>query len=369
MTNYGVNALYRNNGDGTFTDRAKAAGVTVGVGSSGDWIMCAAFGDGDGDGDLDLFVGRYVIFGPEVRPICLFNKIWLACPPLYYQGQSSFLFRNNGDGTFTDVTKASGVFNGMGKALGALWTDYDDDGRLDLLVANDGVARNLYHNRGGGRFRDVASAVGAAFDPAGGVEGAMGVDSGDYDRDGDLDFFITNFQDQSNALLRNDGTLFSYQSAPAVLHAPSRLLVSFGTGFLDYENDGDLDLFVASGHVQDAIQQVDRRYTFAQPRQLFRNRGDCTFEDISDACVRPVRRRWWVGACAWRIMTTMATWTSASVTAGVRRCCCGTRSGVATRGCGCVWQGGRPMRCDRRARGVDPVRRILEADRGNPRRE
>jgi hypothetical protein len=268
LTNYGPNRLYRNNGDGTFTDVTEKAGVAA----SG-WSTCAAWADADGDGDLDLFVGRYVRFGPGDRPLCSVNGIPVACPPRYYAGQSSLLYRNNGDGTFTDVTEQAGMRNPQGKALGAIWADYDGDGRPDLFVANDDEPNNLYRNLGGGRFRDVALPAGVALGVNGNEEASMGVDFADCDGDGRFDLFVTNFQNETDALYQNGLYGFAYVSAEAGIAGPSLPFLSFGCGFLDYDNDGRLDLVVASGHVQDLIHRVDPACQFAQARQLFRQQG------------------------------------------------------------------------------------------------
>jgi hypothetical protein len=278
VTHYGPNTLYRNNGDGTFTDVTARAGV-----AAGGWSTSAAFADMDGDGDLDLYVARYLRFAPgESRELCEVEGIKVACPPRYYEGQSGILYRNNRDGTFTDVTRASGVTHTEGKGLGCLWWDADDDGDMDLYIANDGVANNLYRNDGTGRFTDVALLSGAALSPAGGAEGSMGVDAGDVDGDGRFDLFIGNFQNETSALYRNDGEMrFTYATAEWGLAEATFPALTFGVGFLDYDNDGWPDLFAANGHVQDAIERIDPQCTFSQPRQLFRNLGSGRFADVS----------------------------------------------------------------------------------------
>ena len=277
VTHFGPNALYRNRRDGTFTDIAARAGVTV-----GGWSTAAAWGDYDGDGDLDLFVGRYLKFGPGsgARELCEMNGIRIACPPRYYAGEEARLYRNNGDATFTDVSHVTGVRNPQGKTLGALWWDPDGDGRLDLFVANDGVANSFYRNLGGGRFREEGLVTGLAFGANGNAEASMGVAAGDYDRDGDLDLYVTNFQNETDALYRNDGLFFEYATGHARLAEVTLPFLSFGVAFLDYDNDSHLDLAIASGHVQDAIQRIDPACTFAQPRQLHRNRGDGRFDPV-----------------------------------------------------------------------------------------
>ena len=276
VTNYGRNTLYRNNGDGSFKDVTLAAGV----GADG-WSTCAAWADYNGDGWLDLFVGRYVAFSPRDRQLCEMRGISLSCPPRYYDGQSGILYRNNGNGTFTDVTGEAGVANSGGKALGALWWDYDGDGKPDLFVANDGVANNLYHNLGGGRFKDEALLQGVAYGANGHAQASMGVDAADYNGDGRLDLWVTNFQNESRALYQGGKFGFVDAAGRAGLVTPSLPFLSFGTAFLDYDGDTWPDLIVASGHVQDLVHRVDGACMYAQARQLFRNQGNGTFQDLS----------------------------------------------------------------------------------------
>jgi len=275
VTAYGGNRLFRNRGDGTFEDVTARAGVRA-----GGWSSSAAWADYDGDGDLDLYVGRYLKFERGSRQLCQIGAVSLACPPRNYHGETGILYRNNGDGTFTDVTTASGAVNRQGKTLGVLWWDENEDGRPDLYVANDGEANSLFRNRGGGRFEDVALSRGLAYGASGNAEASMGVDAADYDGDGRFDLFITNFQNETDALYHNDGAAgFTYATDDAGLSVATLPFLSFGGGFLDYDNDDWPDLFTVSGHVQDRIHEVDASCAYAQPRQLFRNRGDGTLED------------------------------------------------------------------------------------------
>jgi hypothetical protein len=278
VTCYGTNALYRNNGDGTFTEVAAHAGV-----ATHGWSTSAAFADYDGDGRLDLYVGRYLVFNASTPQFCPRKGVPLSCSPTLYDAEYGVLYHNNGDGTFTDVTERTGV-KSAGKTLGVVWADYDGDGRPDLFVANDNAPNNLFHNDGGGRFHDVAVASGIAYGPQGSAQASMGVDCGDYDGDGRLDFVFTNFQNEGAGLYHNEGrTGFLAMADRAGLLAATLPVLGFGTGFLDFDNDGHPDLFIANGHVQDAIQRVDPGCSFAQPRQLLRNRGDGTFEDLTAA--------------------------------------------------------------------------------------
>jgi enediyne biosynthesis protein E4 len=277
VTAYGGNTLYRNNGDGSFRDVTARAGVRT-----GGWSTSAGWADYDGDGDLDLYVGRYLQFDRRSKQFCPVGAVPLACPPRFYPGAVGVLYRNNGDGTFTDVTAPSGAVNRQGKTLGVLWWDENDDGRPDLYVANDGVANSLFQNVGGGRFRNEALAKGLAYGATGSAEASMGVDIGDYDGDGRFDLFVTNFQNETHALYHNDGASgYTYATSDVGLAEVTLPFLSFGCGFLDWDNDGWQDLFTVSGHVQDRVREVDASCTYAQQRQLFRNRGDSTFEDVS----------------------------------------------------------------------------------------
>jgi hypothetical protein len=284
VTQYGANVLYRNVGHSNGGGPVRFADVTARAGvAAGGWSTSAAFADMDRDGDLDLYVTRYLAFTSQSQQFCKVQGVEVACPPQYYRGQSGILYRNNGDGRFTDVTRAAGVLHPEGKGLGCIWLDFDEDDDADLYLANDGVANQLYRNDGKGRFTDVALAMGVAYGPSGNAEGSMGVDAGDANGDGRLDLFIGNFQNETDALYLREGERFSYGTAAAGLAEATLPTLTFGVGFLDYDNDGRPDLFAANGHVQDAIARVDPECRFAQPRQLFRNEGGGRFTDVSAA--------------------------------------------------------------------------------------
>jgi hypothetical protein len=270
VTGYEGLALYRNHRDGTFTEVTRQAGL-----ADRRWRTSAAFADIDGDGWLDLYVCGYLRFGPRSQALCTIRGVRMACPPNYYDGDPGRLFHNQGDGTFRDITRPASVVAPDGKSLGCLFLDYDDDGRPDLFVANDGVANCLFHNdtapHAPARFQNVALEAGVAYNALGDAEASMGVDAGDYDGDGRLDLIVTSFQGETDALYRNRGHgTFAYVSREVGLEATFPFL-SFGCGFLDYDNDGDEDLFIASGHVQDTIHELDPACAFAQPRQLYEN--------------------------------------------------------------------------------------------------
>lgn len=277
VANFGPNVLYRNNGDGTFTDVTAEAGV-------GDprWATGAAFADYDGDGDLDLYVGNYVDFSIEGHKPCGSPKLKLYCHPSEYNGVSDILYRNNGDGTFTDVTKAAGVFNPRGKAMGLVFGDYDNDGDLDLYVANDTVAKFLFRNEGDGTFAEIGLIAGVACAGDGHIQAGMGTDFGDYDNDGDLDIFVATYQMDHNTLYQNEGNgFFTDVTFQAGLGRESLAYLGFSAGFFDYDNDGDLDIFVANGHLDPDIRLVNSTVSYAQTNQLFTNDGDGTFTDVS----------------------------------------------------------------------------------------
>ena len=277
VTNFGANLLYQNNGDGTFTDVTTHAGV-----DGGDkWSSSCAFVDYDHDGKLDLYVVNYLdydIAGDRDWHDPRGQRVYAN--PQVYPGVSDILYRSNGDGTFSDVTRQAGVYNNDGKGLGVTCGDYDNDGRIDIYVANDTTPNFLYRNVGDGRFVDIGPFAGAAYNEHGVAEGGMGVDFGDYNNDGSLDIFVTNFSNETNTLYHNttDGALIDFSNI-AGLGEVSFLKLAFGTKFFDADNDGALDLFAANGHLypteSDALE-------YAQTDQLFINTGEGTFVDLSE---------------------------------------------------------------------------------------
>ncbi|PYV80961.1 MAG: hypothetical protein DMG05_30740, partial [Acidobacteria bacterium] len=268
VTTYLGNILYHNNGDGTFTDVTQRAGVT-----DGRWSTSAAFLDYNNDGKLDLFVVHYVGFNFQNNVVC---KDWEGrpyyCHPDVYDGLPNTLYRNNGDGTFTDVSKVAGVFNPGGKGLGIVVADYDDDGYVDIFVANDAVANFLYHNKRDGTFEDVTLSSGTGYDRNGRPQSCMGTDFGDYDRDGKLDLIVTNLEFETHTLYRNkgDGT-FEDSTHETGLGPATFYYAGWGTKFLDFDNDGFQDLFIANGGLLDNIELYKKGVTYAQRKLLLRN--------------------------------------------------------------------------------------------------
>ena len=285
VTGYGGNALYRNLGNCRFEDVTEKAGVAGNGFSTG-----AAWADYDRDGRVDLFVSRYVHFDINKLPTfgsdektCRFKGIRVQCGPWGMQGESDLLFHNRGDGTFEEVSKKAGVDDpDRYYGLGVEWSDYDDDGWPDLYVANDSGPNYLYHNKHDGTFEDVSMLAGAAVSSDGLQQGSMGVDWGDYLRDGRMGIFVTNFTEQPDTLYRNMGKgQFSDVTWPAKLAQPTYTNVGWGTGFIDFLNSGLLDIFIANGHVYPQMDQIAGAARYAEPIQLFRNQGDGTFDDIS----------------------------------------------------------------------------------------
>jgi len=278
VSNFGKNRLYRNNHDGTFTDVAERAGVTL-----GNWSTGATFGDYDGDGRLDLFVPGYVQYDIEHPPApdspavrftyCQFRGMNVMCGPRGLQGEPDHLFHNNGDGTFTDVSAKLGVDDKPGYyGLTAVFADINNDGKPDLLVANDSKPNYLYLNKGDGTFEDASYASGYAFNENGRETASMGIALGDYKNNGLLDAYNTVFSDDYNPLYENEGegsfAEVSYRLGIAEVTIP---FLGWGTGFLDYDNDGWKDLFVANGHVYPAVDKTNWGTTFAQRCLLFHN--------------------------------------------------------------------------------------------------
>ena len=291
VANYGKNRLFHNNHDGTFSDVAEKARVAL-----GGWSTGPTWGDYDHDGALDLFVPGYVKFDAEHPPVggqggiplsaCQYRGVnFSMCGPRGLPGESDHLFHNNGDGTFTDVSKKAGVDDPQGYyGLASVFVDVDDDGWLDLLVANDSVPRYLYHNLRNGTFEDASYLSGFALTNEGLAQASMGIAVGDYNRDGRLDFCLTTFSDDYKTLYRNDGEVnFSDVTYRAGLGGPTIPFLGWGTGFLDYDNDGLLDIFFANGHVYPAVDQRDWGTTWAQRPQLFRNLNGMKFEEVPPA--------------------------------------------------------------------------------------
>jgi hypothetical protein len=290
VSNFGKNRLYHNNRDGTFTDVAEKAGVAL-----GGWSTGPTWGDYDHDGLLDLFVPGYVKFDVNHPPIsgqgtipanfCQFRGIAVMCGPRGLPGEEDHLFHNNGDGTFTDVSVKAGVADKGGRfGMSAVFVDVDDDGWLDLVVANDSTTNYLYRNKHDGTFEDISYASGFALSDDGREQASMGIGVGDYNRDGKVDFFITTFSDDYKTLYRNEGDgNFSDVSYRAGLADATIPFLSWGTGFLDYDNDGWLDLFLANGHVYPQVDKQDWGTTWAERPQLFRNVDGSKFKEVPPA--------------------------------------------------------------------------------------
>ena len=283
VTGYGGNVLYRNLGNCKFEDVTEKVGVRLGGYSTG-----AAWGDYDRDGYVDLFVPRYLQVDIDKltkydSKLCDFRGVTMECARRGHTGESDFLLRNRGDGTFEDVSKKAGVSD-PGHYLGmqGIWADYDNDGWPDLYVTNDGGPNYLYHNKHDGTFEEVALQAGAALSLEGQERAGMGVDFGDFDRDGRLDIFVTNFSEEPDALFWNQGEKgFTDIAASAGVARPSFQPVGWGAAFFDMDNDGWLDLIVANGHVYPQMDLVEGGAPFREPLLLFRNKHDRTFEDVT----------------------------------------------------------------------------------------
>jgi hypothetical protein len=279
ITSLGPNVLYRNNGDGTFTNVTDQASV-----GDARWGSSCAFADYDNDGNVDLYVANYLNLTLADNKWCGRHEEGFRtyCHPDNFDGTADVLYRNNGDGTFTEVTREAGVSNPAGKGLGVVFGDYDNDGNVDIFVANDSTANFLYHNNGDGTFTEVGVLSGVAYNGEGQAEAGMGVDFADYDNDGLLDIFVTNFDFETNTLYRNQGSgFFVDATALAGLGEDREPYMGWGTKLFDYNNDGNKDLFVVNGHLQDNIQLYSDVTTYAQSNQLFRNNGGDRFTEVS----------------------------------------------------------------------------------------
>ena len=287
VTGLGANQLFRNDGDGSFADVTAAAGV-----GDARWGAGAAFADTDRDGDLDLYVANYADFTPAKHKDCRDQETGIAayCKPRTYPGLTGRFYRNRGDGTFVEAAAAVGLAAPPAHGLGVGFFDFDLDGWPDLYVANDGDPNYLFHNRGDGTFEEVAMLAGAALSPNANPEAGMGIDLDDYDGDGRPDVVVTNFELEGLALYQNLGDgLFQDARFVAKLAEPSLLSLGFGIDFADFDQDGDLDLAVANGHVNDVVGQLRAGAQFAQRNQLYESRGDGTFVEAKDTGMDVVR--------------------------------------------------------------------------------
>ena len=288
VTNYGPDVFYHNNGDGTFID------VTLKVGiDNPHWATSAAFFDSDNDGWLDLYVTNYVDFSIENNPWCvgpvqvpkngsLFIRSY--CDPDYFEGVEDMFYHNDGQGNFSDWSVRSGINKARGKGLGVVPGDIDNDGDMDIYVANDKVMNLLFINDGLGHFTEKALFTGVGFNENGRAEAGMGVDFGDVNRDGWLDLFVTNFSGETNTLYLNEKNGFLVDATFRTgLGHPSIHLLGFGTKFVDLDLDGWLDIFVVNGHVIDNIQLFNQDYQHAQQKQIFINQGNGIFLDKSES--------------------------------------------------------------------------------------
>ncbi len=281
LNNFGTNLLFLNKGNGTFTDVTAKAGVAdvdhVGAG--------ACFLDMDGDGFLDLFVGHYVDFTYEKHHIVRFNGFPAYVGPLDYPTTVNQLYRNRGDGTFMDFSEKSGVANHKGAAMGMVCGDFDEDGDTDICVGNDETGNFLFVNDGKGVFKEAGLLSGIAYDFNGQAHGTMGVECADFDNDGRLDLFVTSFQRESPILFRNLGKgMFEDVTTSAGVHAGMHALVTWGCGLVDFDNDGNRDLFVAAGHLQDNVESYDTSTTYHQKNQLLKNLGGGKFQSVTHDC-------------------------------------------------------------------------------------
>jgi len=276
VSNFGKNRLYHNNHDGTFTDAAEKAGVTL-----GNWSTGATWGDYDGDGRLDLFVPGYIHYDMAHQPasssngatLCQFRGEEVMCGPRGLKGEPDHLFHNNGDGTFTDVSEKAGVSDKNGYyGLASLFIDVNDDGKPDLLVADDSTPNYLYLNKGDGTFEDASYASGYALNEMGRETASMGIAFGDYRNNGLVDFYNTTFSDDYNPLYRNDGNAnFTDVSYPMGIAEPTIPFLGWGDAFFDFDNDGWKDIVIANGHVYPSVDQSNWGTTWAQRPLLFRN--------------------------------------------------------------------------------------------------
>jgi enediyne biosynthesis protein E4 len=278
LNNYGPNVLYRNNGDGTFSDVTEAAGV-----GNGDQVGAGAcFLDMEGDGDLDLYVSNYLEFSYATTVNTMVGGHGTYASPAHYRPVPDTLYRNNGDGTFSDVSAASGIGAHAGWGMGITCADYDNDGDTDIFIGNDVSENFLFQNDGQGRFEELGLLAGTAYKVTGDPSGSMGVDSGDYDNDGLLDFYVTSYQQELALLYHNTGDgLFEDVTMRTGAGAGTLPKVTWGNSFVDFDHDGDRDIFVACGHLQDNVDKYDDVTSYHQLNLLLANDGQGRFAEVS----------------------------------------------------------------------------------------
>jgi len=279
LNNYGPNVLYQNNGDGTFADVTEKAGVANGqrVGAGANFL------DVDKDGDLDLFVSNYVKFSPHAHTVHTRRGFTAYPSPMEYEGDPDTLYRNNGDSTFSDVSREAGISDHAGTGMGTVCGDFDNDGDTDIYVCNDVAANFLYQNDGSGRFEQTALLAGVAYDGDANAHGSMAAVCGDYDNDGRLDIYATSYQRELATLYRNLGNgLFEDRTRATGAGAGTFSQVTWGAGMLDIDNDGDRDIFVACGHLDDNVERYDDTTDYLARNILLMNTGSGKFVDVSD---------------------------------------------------------------------------------------
>ena len=293
VSSYGKNALYRNNRNSTFTELAEKAGV---ANNRTRWGSGCAFLDYDRDGILDLFVASYIDLDLKTAPLpetgpCQYKGVMVACGPPGLTGGSNTLYRNNGNGTFSDVSEKSGINTANGTyGLGVLTADFDNDGWTDIYVANDSAPSALYRNNKNGTFTDIGIEAGCALSIDGKPQAGMGVTAGDYNRDGWLDIFKTNFSNDTSSLYRNTGkSTFDDVTFPAGMGLNTRWL-GWGCGFIDVDNDGWADIFLVNGHVYPEVEKLTTEAGYAQPKVLYRNLQNGSFADVSQKAGEAVTR-------------------------------------------------------------------------------
>jgi hypothetical protein len=284
ITGYGGNHLFHNeNGTGKFKDVTARAGLADTT-NGPRWCTSAAFGDYNNDGKLDLYVCRYAVWSPQKDKPCKNPRGQSSyCSPELYAPEVHALYRNNGDGTFTDVSKQAGITRAHGHGLGVAWLDYDGDGYEDIFVANDLSPYFLWHNNGDGTFTEVASKAGVAYSDMGSLLSGMGVGIRDFHGKGREDIFVTNFSGQMNALFRNDGRgAFTNVTMASGVGPVSMNHLAFGCESLDFDRDGLPDLIIGNGHVNDDVEAYSQGETYAQSKTLLRNNGDGTFSEVKE---------------------------------------------------------------------------------------